>query len=278
MARVSHHNICRYVDSFVANGNNKFNLVMEYCDGGDLGQYLKRMNGMDGGLNEHKIWRFFLQICLALEAVHSQDIIHGDLKPANLLISGRDYVLKLTDFGSSQKLSQGSDLAHSNTNTLPYCSPELLKNEASNQKTDVWALGCIIYDMVCGKRAFYVANNEEELKQRILSCRTPQLPNNSGLLSSVYSLCMERQLEERPTVAEILSLDFVQEMSRQVNLHLGTRRSKMTLQQLIEAKKGQNTNLSLGFDQNKQKKYQLFQRAFQKRPLFNWQIEPDLQK
>lgn len=105
-----------------------------------------------------------MQICLALEAIHGEDIVHGDLKPANLLISGREYNIKLTDFGISQKHSQGCDLVQSDAGTLPYCSPEVLKGEATNQKADVWSLGCILYDMICGKRAFDVANNEEELK------------------------------------------------------------------------------------------------------------------
>ena len=67
-------------------------------------------------LGEHKIWRFFLQICLALEAVHEKGIVHADLKPSNLLMAGRDYDLKLTDFGISQKLkicSKFPILAHS---------------------------------------------------------------------------------------------------------------------------------------------------------------------
>ena len=55
-------------------------------------------------LGEQKVWRFFLQICLALEVIHEKGIVHADLKPSNLLMSGRDYILKLTDFGVSSKL------------------------------------------------------------------------------------------------------------------------------------------------------------------------------
>ena len=119
-------------------------------------------------------------------------------------MSGRDYVLKLTDFGVSgtiqetshpfpidnqsfdlnfshraphlvcsfqflrlqisQKLSDGYNFSHDHGGTLPYCSPEVLSGEPFNQKTDIWSLGCILYEMVTGKRAFDVANNEEALK------------------------------------------------------------------------------------------------------------------
>lgn len=144
MARVSHKNICSYVDSFIANGN-KLYLIMEYCDRGDLEQYMARTKAMAfnsnaamslanqrAELSEPKVWRFFLQICLALEVIHSQGIVHADLKPSNLLISGRDYVIKLTDFGISQKLSTGYDKTHSNAGTLPYCSPEVINGDAYN--------------------------------------------------------------------------------------------------------------------------------------------------
>ena len=109
MSRVSHRHVCKYVDSFITDGN-KLNLIMEYCDQGDLEQYLKRAKKMrmqlnpNGGiyeLGESKVWRIFIQICLALEFIHEKGIVHADLKPPNLLLKGRDYILKLADFGIS---------------------------------------------------------------------------------------------------------------------------------------------------------------------------------
>jgi len=63
-------------------------------------------------LGENRIWKFFLQICSALLCIHEKGIVHADLKPQNLLISGRDYDLKLTDFGISQRLTTGYNFAH----------------------------------------------------------------------------------------------------------------------------------------------------------------------
>ena len=226
MASVTHQNVCKYVDSYIED-ENKLCIVMEYCDRGDLSQYMNRMRcmGKAGDLGEQRAWRFFIQACLALEAVHEQGIVHGDIKPANLLITGRDLVLKLADFGISQKLTHGYNRVHGNAGTLAYSSPEVLNGEAFNQKADIWSLGCILYEMVCGKRAFDVANNEQELKQRILFGHTPQLPAHFGAnLINIYKLCMTRNEEDRPTAKELLSLDFILDISRRFNVSVGQRR------------------------------------------------------
>lgn len=102
-------------------------------------------------------------------------------------MTGRDYDLKLTDFGISQKLSPGHNFSHTCLGTLPYCSPEVLSDEPYNYKTDVWALGCILYEMVTSKRAFD-SEVEDNLKQRILSYQIPRLPVSSANFVSIGDL------------------------------------------------------------------------------------------
>ena len=128
MMKVYHRNIVKYVDSFIAgSAGNKLYLIMEYCDKGDLQDYLKRIGitaglpnnqkSKNGGvyhsngaksnmsqmhstqvnftstgnlmdLGEIRIWKFFIQICLALEVIHDKGIVHADLKPSNVLMTG----------------------------------------------------------------------------------------------------------------------------------------------------------------------------------------------
>ena len=185
MSSVRHRYIVKYIDYFTLN-DQKLYLIMEYCDKGDLQQYLHRIlkmqeNMNSGAANRHsnlssnmtelgegRVWKFFIQICLALEVIHDKGIVHSDLKPSNLMMTGSGYGVKLTDFGISQNMAPGYNISTTGAGTLPYMSPEVLKGESYNSKTDVWSLGCILYELVVGKNAF-IDTSEEGLKMRILS-------------------------------------------------------------------------------------------------------------
>lgn len=106
--------------------------------------------------------------------IHEKGIIHGDLKPQNILMTGSQYDVKLTDFGISRVLSK-KGFCYDQQGTLPYCSPEVIKGEPYNQKTDVWALGCILYELCTNRRAF-TDLTDSQLKDNILMCNVPQLP------------------------------------------------------------------------------------------------------
>ena len=107
---------------------------------------------------ESRFIKFFFEICLALEAIHEKGIVHADLKPCNFLLSGTDMVIKLTDFGISQIMSSGYNFLYEHACTLPYASPEVLQGQRYNSKTDIWGLGCIIYEMIAGKQAYGYPN------------------------------------------------------------------------------------------------------------------------
>jgi len=94
--------------------------------------------------------------------------VHGDLKPSNVLLSGQNYDVKLTDFGISQTLTKGFGFIYDQNGTLPYISPEVVRGDKYNQKTDVWALGCILYEL-CTRRRLFNEGSEEAIRENILS-------------------------------------------------------------------------------------------------------------
>lgn len=162
-------------------------------------------------LGEARIWRFLIQICQALEVIHDKGIVHADLKPQNVLLSGTNYDPKLTDFGISQKLSKGYGYVHDQSGTLPYCSPEVLRGQKYNAKTDIWAFGCLIYEL-CARRRCFSQINENELTDTILSYDVPSLPPNDRRsldLEEIYKFCMMKDQEDRPSAAQILGLPCV---------------------------------------------------------------------
>ncbi|KAF9381988.1 pkb-activating kinase-like protein [Podila verticillata] len=141
--------------------------VLELCQNGELLTFIKKLGSFDENCT-----RFYVaQILTAVEYVHSQGVIHRDLKPENILLDSRMYV-KLTDFGTAKMLEPSedgteSDRANSFVGTAEYVSPELLTEKAACKSSDLWALGCIIYQLLAGRPPFK-GSNEYQTFQKIV--------------------------------------------------------------------------------------------------------------
>jgi serine/threonine-protein kinase len=142
--QISHPNVCRVYDVGEADGHHF--LSMEFVDGEDLASLLRRI----GRLPEDKAVQIARQICAGLAAAHEKGILHRDLKPANIMIDGRGRA-RITDFGLAGSIADGGEAG---AGTPAYMAPEQLAGKPTSVRSDLYALGLVLYELFTGKRAF----------------------------------------------------------------------------------------------------------------------------
>lgn len=204
LASLKHPNIVSHIESFQENGN--LYIVMEYVDGGDLSH---KIAAAEKPFTEDQILSIFIQICLALRYVHDQKIVHRDIKPQNVFLT-KVNVVKLGDFGVARTLENSQDLAHTVIGTPFYLSPEIWSNAPYNSKTDIWSLGCILYEMCALKRPFQ-GRTAQQLFAAVIRGHYEKLSRDysQSLRNLVYSMLSPNPVA-RPSAAHILKLPFIQ--------------------------------------------------------------------
>jgi serine/threonine-protein kinase len=154
--QVAHKNVCRMYDVGEVDGLPF--LTMEYVDGEDLASLLRRI----GRLPEDKALDLARQLCGGLAAAHERGILHRDLKPANVMIDGEGHV-RITDFGLAAVAGAGGQ---SRAGTPAYMAPELLAGGDATVRSDVYALGLVLYELFTGRRAFSAGSIGELVRQQ----------------------------------------------------------------------------------------------------------------
>ena len=201
-----HPNIIAYHDSFTCNGT--LNIVMDYADGGDLNQFMyaraPRGGGGAGYLPEDLVLHIFAQLVCGLYFVHSNNIMHRDLKCANVLLT-RSGIVKIADFGVARVMSDGSDMAHTMIGTPYYLSPEMCDGRPYSKSSDVWAIGCILYELVCLARPFE-GRSLPALIMKILAGDYPSPPSDfSPEIHRLIKDLLQTSPSSRPTLRALLS-------------------------------------------------------------------------
>ena len=148
---LSHSNVCGFFDMFVE--AKKLFIVMEYADGGDLAAAIERKRRRREFFTEDKVMVTFVQCVVAIEHVHSRKVLHRDLKCANIFLTASG-VVKVGDFGIAKVLDHTTDLAKTQIGTPYYTSPEIFKNQPYGYASDMWSLGCVLYELVALKLPF----------------------------------------------------------------------------------------------------------------------------
>jgi TolB-like protein/tRNA A-37 threonylcarbamoyl transferase component Bud32/Tfp pilus assembly protein PilF len=200
ISALNHPNICTVYEVGEAEGRPY--LVMEYIEGHPLS-----LEVISGGMAREVMVRYGIQLADALAHAHERGIVHRDLKAGNVIVtpSGR---LKVLDFGLSRRVEekasedttqfdQSWDEQHSVTGTLPYIAPELLKGQEANARSDIWALGIILYEMAAGRRPFR-GGTAFELSAAILREAPPPIsPALPPVLQSVVEKCLNKDPSQR---------------------------------------------------------------------------------
>ena len=184
---LEHDHIIKYLDSFVH--ENELVIVLEWARGGDLGSLLKERQRTGAAFSETEIWGMFTNICAALSHMHERRIMHRDIKPSNMFISSEG--IKVGDLGLSRYFSSRTAEAHSVVGTPYYMSPECIRGLPYDWSSDVWSLGCMLYEMITLRSPFYMEGlNYYTLGKKITSCEYPPLPDSvpTNLKLLVYSM------------------------------------------------------------------------------------------
>lgn len=204
MKKLQHPNVVRYHNSYQE--GNKLYIVMEYIDGGDLSSYIADRKSRF--LTEEVILRIFIQIALGLRYIHEHKIVHRDLKPQNIFMT-RVGVVKIGDFGVSRSLDRSSELMKTVVGTPYYLSPEVWNHEPYSSKTDIWSLGCILYEL-CALKKPYKASNINQLIVAIFNGKyEPLTTRYTENIRELVSDMLQQDPSRRPSAMIILQRPFI---------------------------------------------------------------------
>ncbi|XP_062271156.1 interferon-induced very large GTPase 1-like [Scomber scombrus] len=203
LSNMSHPFIVQYKESFEERGC--LYIVMDYCEGGDLFEKISAQKREQGQLfSEEQILDWFVQICLALKHIHDRKILHRDIKPQNIFLT-KDGTVQLGDFGIARVLNSTGELATTCIGTPLYLPPEIWEHKPYSNKSDIWAVGCVLYEMCTLKPAF----GGMEYQKIISGSYSPVSDHYSEELRSLLAQLLKCDPEERPSVSSILNKPFL---------------------------------------------------------------------
>ncbi|TPX13936.1 uncharacterized protein E0L32_005636 [Thyridium curvatum] len=239
LSTLNHQNIVAYYHREHLKASQDLHLYMEYCGNGDLGRVIRDLSTKNQYAEESFVWSIFSQLVTALYRCHygldppevgknvlglgpaakpkvptgCMTILHRDLKPENVFL-GEDNSVKLGDFGLS-KMIQSHDFASTYVGTPFYMSPEICAAEKYTLKSDIWSLGCIIYEL-CTREPPFNAKTHYQLVQKIKEGRIAALPTvYSAELFAVIKDCLRVNPDRRPDTATLLNLPVVRLMRKE---------------------------------------------------------------
>ncbi|XP_054716990.1 uncharacterized protein LOC129226414 [Uloborus diversus] len=205
LSTVKHPHIATYLDSFYNSKGNLF-IVMCFFENGDLFTFIENQN--DVHIEEKQIVHWFVQMCMALKYLHDRKILHRNLKTKSIFLT-KNNLIKIADFGISKALKVTEELAETLIGVPCYLSPETYAGKNISEKSDVWALGCCMYELAALKYAFdahsLLVSKSIFVKEKLALISGIYSSNLLDIISSMLSF----NPESRPSATELLLTDYV---------------------------------------------------------------------
>ncbi|GLH01770.1 Serine/threonine-protein kinase polo [Gryllus bimaculatus] len=209
LSGLTHPNIVKYHDRIIHKPTTTIYIVMEWCAGGDLSTLINQCRKSDIKLDEKFIWRVLYQLSRALQRCHlllpEGPVLHRDIKPANVFLDGNGNV-KLGDFGLAYLLHDGQTSVSLSAvvGTPFYMSPEVIQDSLYSEKSDIWSLGCLIYEL-CALQPPFNSSNLQQLIRSVQNGRFNRIPSDySDDLHKMISYMLTVEHRSRPNVETIL--------------------------------------------------------------------------
>ena len=210
LASINNKNIISYKEAFFDENDSSLDIVMEYADQGDLFQLITEHKKTKKHFTEEEIWSALIQLLKGLKSLHELNILHRDLKSANVFLF-KGGIVKLGDLNVSKVTRKG--MGYTQTGTPYYASPEVWKDKPYDSKSDIWSLGCVIYEM-CALNPPFRAQNMEELFKKVIRGYYPDISNRySKDLSEILKLMIQIEVGARPSCDELLKMPIIKNRS-----------------------------------------------------------------
>ena len=219
LSKIKSEFVVKFIESFEE--NNFFNIVIEYCEGGDLEQFLSKRKKIP--LNDNLIWKLFIQIVIGLSEIHKMNILHRDIKTKNIFLT-KNNDIKIGDFGISKQLYR-FHFAKTVIGTPYYLSPEICKGKLYNEKSDIWALGCVFYELCTFTHPFESKNRASLIKKILEENPKPISTTFDNNFDRIVKQLLQKETKKRPSCKIILNQPYV--MKKAIELKLYNKYQKL---------------------------------------------------